>query len=97
MPAPALLYGSWTTAACDVAAGAIVTRQMICPPAQSELFRLHDEMDNWLYSESKVNFRVVPAIKPKDRKGDTARLIRDFASLSRPIRFAVSLSIRAML
>ncbi|MGB1182633.1 MAG: hypothetical protein ACPG4I_04380, partial [Candidatus Puniceispirillaceae bacterium] len=39
--------------ACDVAAGTIVTRQMICPPAQSELFRLRDEMDNWLYSESR--------------------------------------------
>jgi predicted homoserine dehydrogenase-like protein len=39
--------------ACDVAAGAIVTRQMICPPAQSELFRLRDEMDKWLYSKSR--------------------------------------------
>lgn len=39
--------------ACDVAAGTILTRQMICSPEQSELFRLRDEMDKWLYSDSR--------------------------------------------
>ena len=38
--------------ACDVAAGTVLTRQMISPPEQSELFRLRDEMDKWLYSKS---------------------------------------------
>ena len=35
--------------ACDVPAGTIITREMITPPAESQLFSLRDAMDAWLY------------------------------------------------
>jgi predicted homoserine dehydrogenase-like protein len=35
--------------ACDVPAGTIITREMITPPADSQLFSLRDAMDAWLY------------------------------------------------
>ena len=35
--------------ACDVPAGAVITREMITPPADANLFSLRDAMDAWLY------------------------------------------------